>query len=87
MKRILALLIILLLAGKMYPQSDYSNNEDGEYEDMLTPEYYLSGSESEFRDEVNKLVHFARQIPFSHPLEDLFGNIPSYIIPACPSSH
>ncbi|PKP05358.1 MAG: hypothetical protein CVU11_00185 [Bacteroidetes bacterium HGW-Bacteroidetes-6] len=49
---------------------------------MLTPEYYLSASGTPFRNEVNTVVHFARQEPFRHPLDNGCGIVPSYIVPA-----
>ncbi len=48
----------------------YPDNEAGEYEDMLTPEYYNNMDSSTFRHEVNKFIHFARQTPFRSPFEE-----------------
>ncbi len=47
---------------------------------MLTPAYYPAPDGDTFRNEINKFVHFARLVPFQHPLEDSVGQIPSYII-------
>jgi hypothetical protein len=76
MKRVIFLFGLIFLMFKGYGQ--YSNNEDGEYEDMLTPEYYNTPNGGTFRLEVNKFVHFARQQPFQHPFEDSMGQIPTY---------
>jgi len=74
----MALLGLLFLLFNSYSQ--YANNEDGQYEDMLTPEYYNTPNGGTFRREVNKFVHFARQLPFQHPLEDSLGQTPTYTI-------
>lgn len=58
----------------------YPNNEESEYEDMLTPEYYLSEDGSLFRNEVNTLVHFARSESFRHPLKDSNGDSPQFTV-------
>lgn len=63
-------------------QNSYPDNETGQYEDLLTPPYYNSTSGSPFREATNTFVHFARLIPFQHPLQDSLGNIPSYSTPA-----
>lgn len=71
---------ILLFIGDTNAQIIYPNNEDGQYEDMLTPEYYLTEDDGSFRNEINQFVHFARLEPFQHPLEDSSGQMPSFTI-------
>lgn len=73
---------IILFTSISYSQIIYPNNEDGQFEDMLTPQYYLSASGAPFREEVNKFVYFARIAPFQHPLEDTTGRLPEYFTPA-----
>ncbi len=81
MKKALIILGILFFIGKTYSQTAYPNNEDGEFEDMITPEYYLSENGSAFRNEVNKFVYFVRKEQFRHPLETPTGYIPEFTIP------
>lgn len=71
----------LCLLSIAHSQTIYPNNEDGEFEDMLTPQYYLSANGEPFRVEVNKFVHFSRELPFQHPLDDGTGQLPQYSIP------
>lgn len=79
MKRTTVIILgILLFIGKTYSQTTYPNNEDDQYEDMLTPGYYLSGNGDPFRNEINKFVHFARLGPFDHPFKDSTGEIPEF---------
>jgi len=78
MKKAFLFIGLLVLIIKSYGQ--YPNNEDGQYQDMLTPEYYNTSNGSVFKEEENKYVHFARLIPFKHPLEDNLEIIPSYVI-------
>ena len=60
----------------------FPDNEDGLYEDMLQPAYYLATNNAPLRTEINTFVHFAREIQFNHPLEDPSGEIPQYSVPA-----
>ncbi|MFT6338405.1 MAG: hypothetical protein ACJATI_005178 [Halioglobus sp.] len=71
---------LIVLVGHSYEQS-YPNKEDYQYQDLLTLEYYdtPNGGDS-FRDEVNKYVHFARQIPFLHPLANANGTFPAILV-------
>lgn len=78
MKRAIILFGLIFLMFNSNGQ--FPNNEDGQYEDMLTPEYYNTPNGGAFRLEVNKFVHFARQLPFQHPFEDSLGHTPTYII-------
>lgn len=61
-------------------QASYSNNEDEQYEDMLTPQYYNTPDGGDFRLELNEFVHFARIIPFQHPLQSPSGDLAAYTI-------
>jgi murein DD-endopeptidase MepM/ murein hydrolase activator NlpD len=79
MKTILTLFAFIIFIGQSNAQT-YLNNEDGLYEDLLTPQYYNTPNGGLFRNDVNKLVHFAQLIPFQHPLTDLSGNIPTITI-------
>jgi murein DD-endopeptidase MepM/ murein hydrolase activator NlpD len=72
--------ITLLISAISIAQTDFSDNESGLYEDMLTPEYY-SSDVAEFRSEVKKFLYYARQIRFYHPLEVSEGLIPSVSTP------
>ncbi len=71
---------IILFIGKAYSQTSYPNNEDGEYEDMLAPEYYLSENDAPIRNEINTFIHFARLKSFHHPFKDSVGQVPQYVI-------
>ena len=66
--------IILIIGGLLFAVSTFSqtypNNEEGQFEDMLTPEYYNTPDGGAFRLELNKFIHFARHIPFQNPLMD-----------------
>ena len=50
------------------------------FHDMLTPAYYQSEPGEAFRDEVDRFIHFARQIPVQHPLADPGGRLPGFAI-------
>ena len=76
MRNVLVLLVIMVLTTISYAQ--YPTNEEGQYADMLTPEYYNSDDESAFRLELDKFIFFARKQPFAHPLEDSSGQVPTY---------
>jgi Secretion system C-terminal sorting domain/Peptidase family M23 len=78
----LLLFIMLFFSVFCIAQTEYPNDETGPYEDMLTPEYYLSANGSDFRSEVNKFIYYAREIRFHHPLENSEGFIPSIYTPA-----
>lgn len=71
---------IILFLNVSYSQITYPNNEDGRFEDMLTPAYYNAPNGDAFRNEINMFVHFARLMPFQHPLEDIKEEMPSYSI-------
>lgn len=69
---------MLLISSSLLAQ--YPNNEEGLYQDILTPEYYHTPIGGVFREEVNKFVYFARLVPFQHPLENVSGEIPNYFV-------
>ena len=77
-KTLILTLVISFFSGSLFAQTTYPNNEDGMYEDMLTPAYYLAENDDPFRNEINKFVHFARLGVFHHPFEDQTGQIPQY---------
>ena len=79
-RMILTVLGIIFLSSMSYPQEPFPENEDGPFEDMLTPEYYLSDSGDVFRSELNKLVYYARTIEFQNPLMVTNGDLPLYEI-------
>ncbi len=60
----------------------YDDNEDGRFDDLLTPGYYHGGQGDPFREEVNTFVHHARLERMHHPFEDPTGVRPSYSTPA-----
>ena len=51
----------------------YPDNEDGTYQDLLTPTYYQAAAGAPFRETANTFVHYARLEVFHHPLEDPTG--------------
>lgn len=55
----------------------YEINEDGTYQDFLTPNYYNT-NETELRDKINKFIHFVRIENYQHPFQDSNGNIASH---------
>ena len=69
-------------AGNEIEQTElFPDNEDGEFQDMLTPGYYNSAPDSSFRNDVNRFVHYSREETFHHPLEDEMGEIPGFSVP------
>ncbi len=77
---LLTISIIILFLRICFSQTLYPNNEDGQFEDMLTPAYYNAPNGDTLRNEINRFVHFAQLESYKHPLEDLTGYIPSYSI-------
>lgn len=77
MKKQIYLLVVLFINSLCVFSQSYPNNEDGIYEDMLTPRYYQSDQDG-FRTEVNRFIYFARQIPFQHPLSNSIGQKPEF---------
>ncbi|MCK5741918.1 MAG: T9SS type A sorting domain-containing protein [Chlorobi bacterium] len=78
MKNIIIVVIwIAFSLSDVWSQTTYPNNEDGTYQDMLTPQYYLSANSDSLRNEINKYVHFARLEKFGHPLADVPYRIPA----------
>lgn len=81
MKQIIVIIIgIIFFVGNTYSQITYPNNEDGEYEDMLTSMYYLSENDAPIRNEINMFIHFVQLEKFHHPFEDSTGQISQYDI-------
>jgi len=79
MKTILILILGLIFSLNIFSQ-EYPNNEDGEYQDMLTPAYYNTPLSEDYRTELNTFVHFARLTPFQNPVENSSSQIPTYTI-------
>ncbi|MBL4648294.1 MAG: T9SS type A sorting domain-containing protein [Aureispira sp.] len=80
MKNLIFLILFFLFECTASAQI-YPTNESGMYEDILTPEYYTSAAGSIFRNDLNKLIFFAREDSFQHPLQNTFNQIPQYTIP------
>jgi len=57
-------------------------DEAGAAQDMLTPAYYEALSGDGFREDVDRLIFYAREVVFRHPLADDVGQVPMYSIPA-----
>lgn len=77
-------LTILLLSGcakddtaNPTEQTIYQTNENGTYQDFLTPNYYNT-DETDLRNQINELVHFARLENYQHPFKNASGAIASY---------
>jgi len=89
MKKIAPYLILILLiilsscnnndTTEVEEQTPYEINEDGTYQDFLTP-YYYTTNETDLRDEINKFIHFARIENYQHPFKNPNGDIASYSI-------
>lgn len=73
--------LILSIVVSSFSQNISTKITDKKLDDFLTPEYYLSNNDDDFRKEVNRFVYFARKIPFSHPLSDSLGNHPEFFTP------
>lgn len=58
-------------------QTSYEINENGTYQDFLTPNYYNT-NETDLRDEINKFIHFARLEDYQHPFQNPNGDIAPY---------
>jgi murein DD-endopeptidase MepM/ murein hydrolase activator NlpD len=59
----------------------YTNSEDSEFQDLLTPLYYLAQDTDMFREDLNKFIFFARQVPFHHPFNNGSTNTINYSVP------
>ena len=77
---VLILLGFLFQVGSIHSQTTYPNNEESQFEDMLTPEYYNSEDGSIFRSKINEFVYFARIESFQHPIKDSNGVVPQYTV-------
>ena len=75
----IATLGLLLFSLTAFSQT-YPNNEDSQYQDMLTPGYYNAPNGDDFRNEINKFIHFVRLEPFQHPLENISGQMATYTV-------
>jgi len=60
-------------------QTSYEINENGAFQDFLTPSYY-NVNETNLRDEINKFIHFARLESYQHPFQNSNGDIAPYSI-------
>lgn len=58
-------------------QPYYEVNEDGTYQDFLTPNYY-DINETELRNEINTFMHFSRLEEYQHPFQNSNGDITTY---------
>jgi murein DD-endopeptidase MepM/ murein hydrolase activator NlpD len=74
--------LILIAAFGVGTASAYEDNEDGDFDDLLTPAYYDADPGSAFREAVNELVHFARLESLHHPLQAGCDDVPAYTVPA-----
>jgi len=50
--------------------------------DMLTPAYYVSGTDFSFINKVDQFIGFVQQERFHHPLENESGQVPAFTIPS-----
>ncbi len=60
----------------------FTNETGATREDLLTPEYYVSGESSPFREEVDGFLFCVRQERFHHPLANEAGETPAFNVPA-----
>ena len=58
-------------------QASYEINENGTYQDFLTPNYNDT-HETDLRNDINKFIHFARRENYQHPFQDANGSTASY---------
>lgn len=58
-------------------QSVYETNENGTYQDFLTPNYYDT-NETELRDEINTFIYFSKLEEYQHPFQNSNGDIITY---------
>lgn len=79
-KAFLAILFTCVSCISLLAQTSFSDNENGNYEDMLTPQYYNTAIGSDFRLEINKFIHLARLVPFQHPFQSSNGEIQAHTI-------
>ena len=79
-KKLILMIFSISLCSSLFAQTNYPNNENEQYEDLLTPQYYNTPDSGNFRLELNKFIHFSRMIPFQHPFQPPSGEIPQYTI-------
>jgi hypothetical protein len=80
-KTILLLSGLVLLTLEFHAQAVFPDNETREFEDMLTPGYYLASTGDSLRIMINEFIHYCQAESFHHPLEDSTGNIPPHSTP------
>ncbi|AMC10317.1 hypothetical protein Lupro_03185 [Lutibacter profundi] len=79
---ILIILIFLSSCKKedttdLVEQISYEINENGIYQDFLTPDYYDT-NKNDLRNEINKFIHFSRLNEYQHPFQNSNGDIITY---------
>ncbi|MFT5823753.1 MAG: murein DD-endopeptidase MepM/ murein hydrolase activator NlpD [Crocinitomix sp.] len=92
MKQILSILFLALLTLSSCKKDDvnvdvddneeetnYEINENGIYQDFLTPNYYDT-NQTYLRNEVNQFIHFARLEAYQNPFQNASGDITPYAI-------
>jgi murein DD-endopeptidase MepM/ murein hydrolase activator NlpD len=87
MKQLLFFSIIVMLSSSSSCNEDDTNdlleqiiyeiNEDGTFQDFLTPNYYNT-DETELREDINTFVHFVRLGEYNNPFQNPEGEIVSY---------
>ncbi|MEA2068469.1 MAG: M23 family metallopeptidase [Verrucomicrobiota bacterium] len=63
-------------------QTRYQENEEGAFQDMLTPAYYNADTGDPFRDEVNRAIYYFQRDPLHHPLQNGTNAVPEFEIQA-----
>lgn len=87
MHQIRTILILLILTSSckkddtsnFIEEVSYEINENGLYQDFLTPNYYTI-DKVDLRFELNKFIYFARNVKYQHPFQDPNGDIASYSV-------
>lgn len=81
---ILFLTLLSLLSGckkenisDLTEQAIYEINENGTYQDFLTPNYY-NVNNTDLRNKINKFIHFIKLGDYQHPFENSNGDIASH---------
>ncbi len=63
-------------------QARYQENEEGEFQDMLTPAYYNADAGDPFRNEINRAIYYFQREPLHHPLQDGTNAVPEVTVQA-----
>jgi murein DD-endopeptidase MepM/ murein hydrolase activator NlpD len=63
-------------------QTRYQENEEGEFQDMLTPAYYNADADDPFRHEMNRAIYYFQREPLHHPLQDGTNSLPQFTVQA-----